>query len=427
MPTPKIVVIGSSYSAAAAFNYLERSLAALREPFDLLLLSNKNHYLNKDLLSQYLCDSCNLEDTCQWLRGIVFLRAGVSYLESDILNIGFQSKTIFTSKGEISYQYLVLAPHNDLYDEPAFDKESNAFIIKNPDDVLRLRIHILSNIEKAVSENNPEAKNLLLTFSVIGTDREGIQLACSISDFTNRLLRNHFPEIKKSFLKINLIEENNLISINKDPFFNNRIFYNLNKRGIALLTNSHVNKIENNIITINNKDKISSGTIILSNPKSSSALIQKLYKTKSLDSCNVDLYLKLEGLEDVFMIGELAKCMDIREDFPKTDLFYNDQAKTCATNICTKINNSPMKLLKSDLEINFLSLGYRNSLLECRNIHIDNVIAWFLHRMLYIFCSLSWKKKLRAFVGLICNIFGLSEFEQMNVYELRQKKQAIKK
>ena len=162
MPTPKIVVIGSSYSAAAAFNYLERSLAALREPFDLLLLSNKNHYLNKDLLSQYLCDSCNLEDTCQWLRGIVFLRAGVSYLESDILNIGFQSKTIFTSKGEISYQYLVLAPHNDLYDEPAFDKESNAFIIKNPGDVLRLRIHILSNIEKAVSELREKTKRGIL-------------------------------------------------------------------------------------------------------------------------------------------------------------------------------------------------------------------------------------------------------------------------
>ena len=424
MPTPKIVVIGSSYSAAAVFNYLERLLTGLREPFDLLLVSDKNHYLHNDLLSQYLCDSCNLEDTCQWMRGVVFLRSGVSYLEAEVLNIDFNTKMISTSKGEINYQCLVLAPQNDLSDETG----SNGFVIKNLSDVLRLRTHILNSLENAVFESDPEIKNKLLTYSVIGSGKEGIQLICSISDFVNRLLKNYFPEIKKSQLKFNLIEENKESVLNKDPFYNNRVFYNLNKRGIALRTNSPVRKLENNKILLDKNCEIPSGTVIFSNVKASSDLIQKLYESQnSFVSCNVDLYMKLEGLDNAFMIGELANCLDIGDDFEKTVLFYRNQSKVCAMNICAKINNTPMKLLKLDSEIGFLSLGYRNSLVEFRNFHIDGMFAWFFHRLFYVFCSLSWKKKLRAFVALMCNIFGLYDFEHMNIYELKSNKQLLKK
>jgi len=425
MVTPKIVVIGSSYSAAAVFNYLERSLPNLREPFDLLLLSDKNHYLYDDSLVQYLCDSCNLEDTCQWLRGVVFLRPGVSYLEADVLNINFQSKVISTSKGEVNYQYLVLAPQNDLYDEPEIDQGSNAFVIRNLSDVLRLRTHILSNIEKAVFENEPEIKNSLLTFSVIGADKHGIELACSISDFINRLLKNYFPEIKKSLIKINLIEKNNAISLSKDPFYNNKIFYNLNKKNITLCTNSKVTKIGTDKILINNKSETLSGTTILTTLKGSPSLIRKL--KNPFKSCDVDLYMKLEGFEDVFMIGEAAIYLDLRENIVKTILFYKNQAQICAANISAKINNAAMKLLKPDYQIDFLSLGYRSSLAEIKNIHVDGVVGWFLHRLLFVFCSLSWKKKIRALVTLICNICGFTDFEHMNIYELKSNKQLLKK
>ena len=425
MPTQKIVVIGSSYSAAAVFNYLERSLTTLREPFDLLLLSDKNHYVHDDLLSQYLCASCNLEDTCQWLRGITFLRPGISYLETEVLNIDFQTKTISTLKGDVNYQYLILAPQNDLFDESNIDKTNNAFVIKNLSDILKLKTHILSKIEESVIENDPEIKNSLLAFSVIGTNKDGIQLACSISDFVNRLLKNHFPEIKKSFLKINLIEKDNAVALNKDPFYNNRIFYNLNKKGITLYTNSQVTKIKNNKIVLNNKDEILSETVVFTTLNASSSLMNKL---KTLyKSCNVDLYMKLEGFDDVFMVGEVSNCLDLEEGFEKTNFFDKNQAKICADNVCAKINNTPMKLLKPNFQMNFLSLGYRNSLVEFKNIHLDGIIGWFLHRISFIFCSLSWKKKLRTFVGLICNIFGFSEFEQMNIYELKSTKQALKK
>lgn len=425
MGSPKIVVIGSSYSAAAVFNYLECSLTSLREPFDLLLLADKNHYLNNDLLSQYLCDSCSLEDICQWLRGVVFLRPGISYLESEVLSIDFQSKIITTSKGEINYQYLVLAPQNDLYDEFEFDKENNAFVIRNLNDIISLRTHILSNIEKAVLENNPEVKSSLLALSVIGADKQGVQLACSMSDFISRLLRNYFPELKKSLLKINLVEEGEIFSLNKNPFYNNRIFYNLNKRGISLYENSEIAEITKNKLIINNKYEISSATVVLTALKGSSSLVRNL--KNSFKSCNVDLYMKLESFDDVFMVGELANCLDLGENIEKTNFFYNNQAKICAANILAKINNIPMKLLRPVSHIDFLSFGYRNSLAEFKNIHIDGIVGWVLHRLSFVFYSLSWKKKLRAFVSLIANICGFSDFEQMNIYELKSNKQAIKK
>lgn len=428
MASPKIVVVGNSYSAAAVFNYLESALVNLREPYDLLLVSGKNHYINNELLSQYLCDSCSLEDTCQWFRGVVFLRPGVSYLEADITNIDFQAKTLLTSKGVINYQYLILAPENDVFEESSGNSKGDNSIVKNLSDVLKLRTKILSNLEKSVFEDNEEAKQSLLSFSVIGSDRQGVQLICSISDFVTRLLKHYYPEIKRSSLKFNLIDENDLLALNKNPYYNNKLLYNLNKKNITLYVKSKVTKIDSEQIDLSDRGRIPSGVTILTQINSYSSLLDTIFNSnKSFKSCNVDLFMKIESFDDVFMIGELANCLDLGEGIQKTNLFYKTQAKVCALNVTAKINNLTMKPFKPDLQMEFLSLGYRNSLLEFKNICIDGIVAWFMHRLQFAFCSLSWKKKLRALVGLTCNILGLSDFEHMNIYELKSNKQALKK
>ena len=94
MANQKVVVIGSSYSALAVFYYLEKSLTKTREPIELLLISNKNHYFFKSLLYQCLCNDATLNDISQQFRNIGFLRPDVSYLETEVLSIDYNNKVV---------------------------------------------------------------------------------------------------------------------------------------------------------------------------------------------------------------------------------------------------------------------------------------------------------------------------------------------
>ena len=428
MESPKIVIVGSSYSSAAVFYYLQDYLAKSRQPFDILLISEKNCYFFKSFYSQLVSSNCDLSDVGQEFRQVGLLRAGVSYLETKISDINLESNLIKTQKGEIPYTYLVLACENDLNSSEFLVKDSNCFEVNTVIDVLKVKIHILKSLETAASKCNDETKKMLMTFSIIGAQKEGIEIAFSIYDFVSELLKKQFPELKKSLLTINLIEKNNVISISKDPIFNSHIFYNLNKKRIKLYSNSSVINIEKNRIEINNNSEISSGTIIFSGRNKSSSLLNSLQLQKdALSKAYVDLYSQAQGMDNIFLIGECSKCLDLGEDLIQNDLLFKEQAKICAYNVFAKINNNPLKPLKNNIEIDYISLGSRSSLMGIKGVSFDGFLAWFFHRIIYIWCFLGFKKKITTFISLLLNVLQLRENILFNVLEQKKEKQLVKK
>lgn len=426
MDCQRIVVLGNEYSANAVFYYLEKYLIKASKPFDLLFISNKNYYFFDELLSDYLCDTLNQNEICQDLRSLYLIRPGVSYLETPELSINFASRTIKTIKGNIDYKYLVIALENNL--EEAIPKiqltnHLNCFNFATPQDVISLKKHIIENVEKASSEQEKEIKSILLTFSIIGGTSSEITLACAISDYLNNLLKKNYPELSRTLLKINLIAEKDLIVSKECPFYNSRLFYNLNKKKITIYPNSVVTQVQGSSIEINNDRYIDSGTIIFSKkPESSFLGNDLLLKKDGMAGWYTDLYLRRDGYDDVFVVGKSSQCLDLSEDIPKTIIFYNQQAKICATNVLAKINNNPLKPLKPSLEIDFFQLGYRNTLVAVKDFYFSGSIGWLFYRLVFILSFLGWKKQLRAFVALLLNIFGLTENEILNIYKTSEEK-----
>lgn len=429
MDTPKIVVIGNSYSSASVFYYLESFLPKARQPIDLLLISDKSFFYLNDLLSQYLCNSCTLGSLSSGFRDIVLLRAGVSYLQSKVQDIDFNAKLIKTPNGGINYDYLILAPSSNQDDFGALFNDDNSFQFKSLADVVKIKNHIFKSLQDAACESNPEMKKSSMTFSVIGAKERGVELVLSVSDFIYELLKKQFPELKRSLLKFNLIEEANSVSTNKDPFYNSRLFYNLNKKNVTLYLNSKVTRVEEGKITINNEKEIFSDTIIFSSLNKYSSLIRdlSLKKDSVMHGCT-DLYLNADGFKNVFLIGESSRCLDLGEDIPLNISFFNKQAKICANNVLAKINNNPLKPLKFTLDIDFHSLGSKNSLVQVKGVSLDGPVVWFLHQLMYVWFQVGWKKKIKVFVNLFLVILGLADFELIDMYEINKvQRQSVKK
>ena len=419
----KIVVLGSSYSAYAVFNYIENFLFKLREPFDLLLISPKPYFYIPDLFPQFVCNLASIAEVTHSFRESIALRPGVGYLEADILGINFSSQILSTSKGKVKYDYLVLAPEADRFEENKLQASSPVHYIFSPMDLIILKNKVLKNLEEAVTESDSEKKNQLLTYTVIGGGKEGIGLAFSLYDFIKHKFNKQYFELNKLLIKVNLIEKENLVDKNKTPFYNSRLLYNLNKKGINLYTNSTITKISQDKLIVNGNFEIIPGTLINSELHKQSSLIQLLPGVQNSDYGNVGLYLKLEEVENTYLIGQFSNCLDFGDLLPSSVLFYKKQAQLCASNIFARINNLPEKPFKAEPITDIVSLGYCNSLVQVKDICFDGIAGWLTQRFLYMKTLIRFKKIFASCVRFIFDFFGMYAFNIPENMELENKRQ----
>lgn len=416
MDSPKVVVVGSSYSSACSFYFLQQYLLKSRSSFDIILISQESFYPYTCLLYQLLSSNCYFNEACENFRGIGLLRPGVSYLRTRVLGIDFKKKLIKTTDGMVGYEYLILAPENDENDFELEIKSDDYFQIKTPRDILSIRNKVLLLLELAVLENDLEKRKSLLTFSIIGAGKEGIEIVCNLSDFVSTLLKERYPELKKSLLSFNLIEKKDSIGLGKDLIYNSHIFYNLKRKGINLFLNSRVTNVKKRKIEINNEGDLLSSLTIFSGKSKRSFLLSSCL----LDG-SVDIYYKAQNIDNVFIIGESSKCLDVSEDLAKVELqkgFY-EQAKITAYNVVAKINNTPLKPAKHVKAIDFLSLGSRNSLVQVRGMCFEGFFVWVIHRLICIKYLLGWKRKILSLVSFLLNVCSLKEDEAFDLQDTR--------
>ena len=430
MNTQFIVIAGGSYSGALVLYYLQNYLSRSRNPYDLLFISERSFYFFHDLLSEFLCNTCLFGEISQSFRSMGLLRPGVSYLETKILNIDLKEKLIHTLKGSVKYDYLILSPDCDKHKNNAGFDTDNLYEFKSPEDVLNLKKHLLSCLEKAAGEKELDIKKSLLSFTIIGAKKQGVEIACALCDYLNNLLKNNFPELKKSLLSIYLIEKKKATDFKVSPFYNDAIYYDLNKKSINVLMDSTITNIYKDKVHVNNTREILCSTVIHSGKNLSSSLIQMLPLEKNgLQQACVDLYLRAPGYENVFITGENASCIDLNENAEKMAFFYKEQARICARNVFNKISNNPLKPLKPSADAGYHLLGKHNAVVKIKNLCFNGFIGWFIFRLIYIASFIGMRKKIKRLALLLISLSGLKDDELLNVnmFSLQTNKELIKK
>ena len=198
MSNSKILVVGSGFTAASVAFYIEKYLSKLRQPFDLIHLSERKYYFYPDLICDLLSNVAVFGDIVSDFRGLGIYKPGVSFIESKITSIDLEGQIVKTEQDDLSYDYLILAIDAcDLIAKDQSFEQTDIFNCITPFDVLRLKEKIWKNLEKASSESKLSLRKQFLTFSIIGADTNEIQIACSLADFISHLIKDKFPEIKK--------------------------------------------------------------------------------------------------------------------------------------------------------------------------------------------------------------------------------------
>src|SRR5882762_2349471 len=165
---PRVVVIGAGFGGLACVRELPAKLAHIT------VIDRQNHHLFQPLLYQVATAALSAVDIAQPVRAIFGARPNFNVLMSEVTGFDLAAKRVRHERGELSYDYLVIAAGGvtSYFGHPEWEKFAPG--LKSLDDALRIRRKILCSLEQAETEPDPTRREALMTIVVIGGGPTGV-------------------------------------------------------------------------------------------------------------------------------------------------------------------------------------------------------------------------------------------------------------
>ena len=308
----------------------------------------------------------------------------------EAVHVDVENKKLHTKHGVHDYDYLVLATgssHN------YFGKdhwEDSAPGLKTVEDALSIRYKVFQAFERAERETDPEKRDALLNFVIVGGGPTGVEMAGAIAELANETLQGEYKNFKPEDAKVYLVEGTSGVLNTYSDKLKEAAKRQLQDLGVHVLLSSFVQDITEEGVVLG-RDFIPASTIIWAagvqaKTVSFSCEIEK-HKTGRLI---VENSLTLKGNSSIFVAGDLSYV----EGVPTTAPAAIQQGKLVARNIL-KEDKKEFKYLDKGA---MATIGKSAAIAEIGKIKLSGYIAWLLWLFIHVVFLISFKNKASVIV-----------------------------
>src|SRR3979490_457981 len=197
----RVVIVG------AGFGGLQAAFGLAGAPVSVTLVDRRNHHLFQPLLYQVATASLATSEIAWPIRYLLRGRPDVTTLFATVGGVDAEAKRVLLDDGDaLPYDTLVLATGaRHAYFGPD-EWEPFAPGLKTLEDATTLRRRILVAFERAERETDPQRREALLTFVIIGAGPTGVELAGTIAELAQDTLPPDFRNIDTHKARVVLIE-----------------------------------------------------------------------------------------------------------------------------------------------------------------------------------------------------------------------------
>lgn len=198
---PKIVIVGGGFGGLTAATALKGVKASV------MLIDQRNHHLFQPLLYQVATTSLSPSEIAWPIRQLVHKQPEAITVLSTVTGIDTATNMVLLETGAaIPFDHLVLATGARHAYFGHDDWEAFAPGLKTLEDATALRRRLLMAFEKAEIEPDPDRRQALLTFVIVGAGPTGVELGGAIIDLARITLKNDFRNIHPEAARVVLIE-----------------------------------------------------------------------------------------------------------------------------------------------------------------------------------------------------------------------------
>lgn len=300
-PLPKVVIVGAGFGGLAA----AKRLAG--KQVDVTLVDRRNHHLFQPLLYQVATAALSPADVAAPIRSIFARARNIRVLLDEVTDIDARGNCIKLGRsGSLDYDWLILATgaRHSYFGRDGWARHAPG--LKSIEDAVAIRRRVLLALEHAETEVDPELRQALLTFVVIGGGPTGVEMAGAIAELAQRTVSRDFRSITPHCSRVVLIEAGASILSSFPPSLSARAQHSLTELGVEVRTGTPVSDINSSEVRLGD-ERIAAHTIVWAAGVQASAAAQWLGAEQDPHGrIFVESDLRVPHHDHVFAIGDTA-------------------------------------------------------------------------------------------------------------------------
>jgi NADH dehydrogenase len=410
----RVVCLGGGWVAI----YLARALHSevRRGTVDLTVVSRDNYSTVHGLIAEML--TCKIQPQ-QINNSVRELIAPAQLHNAEIESVDVRNQRVLTRPSldsrayTLAYDHLVVAVGSveDLSRYAGIGEHT--FPLKTFADCYRLRNHLLSALEMASIETNPEERRRLLTFVVAGGNYAGVEVACDLVDYFRMLTRTRYPELKFEDFRTVLLEIGPRILPELGTRHPNLVKYaekRMARLGIEVHLHSGVEAATVEEAVLSTGERLPTGTLITCTGMKSSPLLDQFpYERDKRGRLVTDQSCRVPGATNIWAGGDCAAVPHPEGGTCPPLAHYAQKAgSNIGVNILRHAAGKPLKPYSFNGLGEACTLGHRCAIAQMKGIPAYGYFAWVGWRFIVLTMFVpSWTRRVRLmFDWLLTLVLG---------------------
>jgi NADH dehydrogenase len=307
---------------------------------------------------------------------------------------------LITDRGELPYDYLVLATgsQSDYFGNASLAK--HAMGLKQMEEGLALRNRVLSRVEASQWIADPEQRRTMLTFAIVGGGPTGVEMAGALSELIRHVLKKDYPTLDLVEVRVILLEASDSLLATFDPSLREAARLSLQRKGVEVMLRAKVNEVTDHSIRLAGGEEIRAGTVVWTAGVRASDLGGKL-AVKLLRQARVPVQptLQLPGHPVVFVIGDLAGAVDGSNLLPMLIPVAMQEGRRVAASISDMVRNGGASAFAYKDPGTMATIGRNSAVAQLGRVRLSGFPGWVMWLTVHLVNVVSFRSRILVLIN----------------------------
>jgi len=388
----KVVIVGGGF---AGVNLAKKLANDSR--FQVTLVDKNNYHFFPPLLYQVSTAFIENSNISYPFRRMFQNKRNLRFFLGSLVRVNPDEHTIETDAGSLSYDYLVLGMGTETNYFGMENVKKYSLPMKTIRDALKLRDHLLLNMEKAIRATNKFEKNKYFNIVISGGGPTGVEIAGMLAEMVHSIGAKDYPEITDRSVNIILVDAAPVLLGPMSKKSQEEAEKVLTKLGVQIRLNTPVKDYKDGKVVLANGETIPTNSLIWT-----SGVIACEAPGLPAESIGrgrrilVDAYNKVNHTENIYAIGDI--CMQVSDDkfpngHPQLAQVAIQQGDLLGENFKRMAENKPMKAFTYNNKGSMAIIAKYKAVVDLPNGFFKGLLAWLVWLFIHLIPIAGFRNK----------------------------------
>lgn len=396
----KIIIIGGGFAG------LQLAKTLNNKNKKVMVLDRVNHHMFQPLFYQVASGRIEPSNISFPFRKIFQRSRNTQFRMTEVKEIDPLHHKVITDEAEFTYDKLIIATGCKTNFFGNKELEGKAFGMKNTQEAIGIRNHVLMTFEKLILEKS-RSDDGNWNIVIVGSGPTGVELAGAFAEMKKEILPRDYPYMNFDQLKIILVSstEKPLAVMSAEAQEKSEKY--LKDLGVTFMSGEVVTEYDGDKVHLKSGKSIPSNNVIWAAGVTGNVVAgfpeDKLIRNRYI----VDRHNKIKGYDDIYAIGDIAymETPKYPQGHPQVANVAINQARNLGKNILKK-NQADWKEYEYDDKGSLATIGKHRAVVDLPFIKFQGFLAWYFWMFLHLMLILSVRNKLAIFFNWMWSYFN---------------------